>query len=232
MNMLMIQVVHAFEDSLNFHKLTKSTNHESNVAVLISTSTFFHNYRHTVNTLSLYQALKKHGGYTDENILLFLGDEVACNDRNPFKNRVFPYANHVENIYEEFHTSTFVRDDSHGHGHNQGEGYGDTNAEGTNGNNENETKNTFQQFQQEQFQTYYNDNIQVDYSGTDVTVENFFRVLLGRHDANTPPNQKIPNENTNNSKTNLLLYMTGHGGDNFFKFRDIFFRKSPFCPFA
>lgn len=187
-------------DLLNLHK-PQSTQHEHNVAILVSSSTFFHNYRHTTNTLSIYKALKKHGGYTDDNIILFLGDEVACNDRNPFKNKVFPYPDHVENIYEEFHTSSIG-------GHYS---YDGANANGED--DDNDDNNNVQQF-------YYNDNVQVDYAGSDVTVENFFRVLLGRHNANTPPNQKIPVLNSNNSKTNLLLYMTGHGGDHFFKFRD------------
>mmetsp|Transcript_16992 Transcript_16992/g.19643 ORF Transcript_16992/g.19643 Transcript_16992/m.19643 type:complete len:355 (+) Transcript_16992:40-1104(+) len=140
----------------------KSTNHKSNVAILVSSSTFFHNYRHTTNTLAMYQALKKHGGFTDDNIILFLADEVACNARNPFKNTVYPYSDHELNLYDE--------------------------------------------------------DVEVDYIGSDVTVENLWRVLLGRHDTYTPSNQRLLLKDIEN--TNLFLYITGHGGDNFFKFRD------------
>lgn len=151
--------------------------HDKNVAILLSSSTFFHNYRHTTNTLALYQSLKKYGGYNDEHILLFLGDEVACNARNPFPNTVFPYGSN---------------DNS-----NNDEGIDKDNI--WNG-------------------------VQVDYSGSDVTIENFFRALLGRHAKGTPSHQKLPLSPLSSSQTdervNLFIYMTGHGGDQFFKFRD------------
>jgi len=58
---------------------------------------------------------------------------------------------------------------------------------------------------------------QVDYTGNDVTVDNFFRVMLGRHEKYTPGHQRLQNID---SDTNLIIYVTGHGGDGFFKFRD------------
>jgi phosphatidylinositol glycan class K len=61
------------------------------------------------------------------------------------------------------------------------------------------------------------ENAQVDYTGNDVTVDNFFRVLLGRHETYTPRHQRL---HTVDQETNLFLYITGHGGDGFFKFRD------------
>lgn len=61
------------------------------------------------------------------------------------------------------------------------------------------------------------ENVQIDYGGNDVTVDNFFRVLLGRHTRYTPRHQRLHGIDED---TNLFLYMTGHGGDGFFKFRD------------
>ena len=139
----------------------EQSNHTKIVAVILSSSTFFHNYRHTSNALALYQTLKNHGSFTDENIILMLADEVACNAKNPFKEAIFPTGPDHVDLYE---------------------------------------------------------NAQVDYSGADVTVDNFFRVLLGRHEKYAPSYQRLHDIDED---TNLFLYMTGHGGDSFFKFRDV-----------
>ncbi|BFI08643.1 GPI-anchor transamidase subunit K [Marchantia polymorpha subsp. ruderalis] len=62
----------------------------------------------------------------------------------------------------------------------------------------------------------YGDNVEVDYRGYEVTVENFLRLLTGRHNAAVPRSKRlITDENSN-----ILLYMTGHGGDQFLKFQD------------
>ena len=158
---LLISVSFIFVEQI--HSL-KSTGHEKNVAILLSSSTFFHNYRHTTNTLAIYDILKTHGGFTDDNIILFLADEVACHACNP----------------EKRYVSSF--------------------GSGPDG-----WKNLY-------------DDVEVDYSGTDVTVDNFFRVLLGRHHRYTAPNQRLDNIDEN---TNVFIYLTGHGGDQFFKFRDL-----------
>jgi len=138
----------------------EKSNHTKNVAVIVSSSTFYHNYRHTTNALAIYQSLKSHGGFTDDNIILMLADEVACNARNPFKESIFPVGPDNVDLYED---------------------------------------------------------VQVDYTGADVTVDNFFRILLGRHEQFTPAYQRLHDIDED---TNLFLYTTGHGGDTFFKFRD------------
>jgi phosphatidylinositol glycan class K len=61
-----------------------------------------------------------------------------------------------------------------------------------------------------------NDELQVDYRGYEVTVENFLRVLTGRHDAAVPRSKRLLSD----EGSNVLLYMTGHGGDEFLKFQD------------
>ena len=58
--------------------------------------------------------------------------------------------------------------------------------------------------------------MEVDYRGEDVTVENFIRVMTGRHHKNTPDSQRLGSD----AKSNVLVYLTGHGGDEFLKFQD------------
>ncbi|WCJ25286.1 GPI-anchor transamidase [Euphorbia peplus] len=62
----------------------------------------------------------------------------------------------------------------------------------------------------------YGDNVEVDYRGYEVTVENFLRVLTGRHAAAVPRSKRLLSD----EGSHILLYMTGHGGDEFLKFQD------------
>ncbi|KAG6703197.1 hypothetical protein I3842_07G072500 [Carya illinoinensis] len=62
----------------------------------------------------------------------------------------------------------------------------------------------------------YGDNVEVDYRGYEVTVENFFRVLTGRHENAVPRSKRLLSD----EGSHILLYMTGHGGDEFLKFQD------------
>lgn len=62
----------------------------------------------------------------------------------------------------------------------------------------------------------YGENVEVDYRGYEVTVENFFRVLTGRHHEAVPTSKRLMSD----EHSNVLLFMTGHGGDEFFKFQD------------
>mmetsp|Transcript_6685 Transcript_6685/g.13302 ORF Transcript_6685/g.13302 Transcript_6685/m.13302 type:complete len:509 (+) Transcript_6685:87-1613(+) len=146
----------------------KPGNHTSNVAIIVSSSRYWFNYRHVTNALSIYQLLKR-GGITDDKIILMLADDIPCNMRNPFRGKIFPRG-------------------AYG-------GFGEDLMEGVN----------------------------IDYSGTDVTVDAFLRVLLGRHldgeggDSLGSHRRTLPKTDEN---TNVLVYLTGHGGDNFFKFQD------------
>lgn len=49
-----------------------------------------------------------------------------------------------------------------------------------------------------------------------VTVENFIRVLTGRLPSSTPRSKKLLTD----TGSNVLIYLTGHGGDGFLKFQD------------
>ena len=138
-------------------------NHTRNAAVLVSSSRYWHNYRHVSNVLSLYDLLKTGGKFTDDNIILMIADDIPCDGRNPHKNGIFP---------EYARTGT--------------------------GN------------------SVYNADVEIDYSGTDVTVKNFLRVLVGRHEEGETPSRMLDLT----PDTNLVVFLTGHGGDQFFKFQD------------
>ncbi|KAF8003929.1 hypothetical protein HF325_001377 [Metschnikowia pulcherrima] len=62
----------------------------------------------------------------------------------------------------------------------------------------------------------YGDDIEVDYRGYEVTVENFIRLLTDRWDANHPRSKRLLTD----ENLNIFVYLTGHGGDEFLKFQD------------
>ncbi|KAG6852661.1 hypothetical protein C0991_010115 [Blastosporella zonata] len=62
----------------------------------------------------------------------------------------------------------------------------------------------------------YGDNIEVDYRGYEVTVENLIRVLTGRMDPSVPRSKRLLTDD----RSNVFVYMTGHGGNEFLKFQD------------
>ncbi|CAF3089142.1 unnamed protein product [Rotaria sp. Silwood2] len=62
----------------------------------------------------------------------------------------------------------------------------------------------------------YGDDVEVDYRGYDVTVENFVRILTNRLPEVTPVSKRLLSDET----SNIFIYMTGHGGDGFLKFQD------------
>jgi phosphatidylinositol glycan class K len=136
-----------------------TSNHTNNWAVLVCTSRYWFNYRHIANALSLYRIVKQRG-IPDNQIILMLPDDMACNARNSFPGRVYNNRGHQLDLY--------------------------------------------------------GDDIEVDYRGTDVTVENFLRLLTGRQEAHVPRSMRL---NTD-ERSNILIYMTGHGGNEFLKFQD------------
>merc|ERR1719319_1929082 len=64
----------------------------------------------------------------------------------------------------------------------------------------------------------YGDDVEVDYRGYEVTVENLVRLLTGRLPANTPRSKRLLTD----AGSNILIYMTGHGGDGFLKFQKFY----------
>lgn len=67
-----------------------------------------------------------------------------------------------------------------------------------------------------QFINVYGDDVEVDYRGYEVTVDNFVRLLTGR----LPPGSPRSKQLLSDEGSNILLYLTGHGGDGFLKFQD------------
>ncbi|KAJ1502653.1 glycosylphosphatidylinositol anchor biosynthesis [Coelomomyces lativittatus] len=131
----------------------------NNWAVLVCTSRFWFNYRHIANTLSMYRSVKRLG-IPDENIILMLADDVACNPRNRWPARVINDAKQRLDLYGK--------------------------------------------------------EVEVDYRGYDVTVENFIRLLTGRHEKDVPRSKRLRSDH----QSRIFIYMTGHGGDEFLKFQD------------
>lgn len=62
----------------------------------------------------------------------------------------------------------------------------------------------------------YGQDAEVDYRGDEVTAENFIRLLTGRHQEGTPRSKKLLTD----EGSNILIYLTGHGGNGFLKFQD------------
>ncbi|KAL8909697.1 MAG: hypothetical protein Q9207_000006 [Kuettlingeria erythrocarpa] len=62
----------------------------------------------------------------------------------------------------------------------------------------------------------YGDNIEVDYRGYEVTVESFIRLLTDRLGEQVPRSKRLGTD----AGSNVLVYMTGHGGNEFLKFQD------------
>lgn len=62
----------------------------------------------------------------------------------------------------------------------------------------------------------YGENVEVDYRGYEVTVENFIRLLTDRWSEDQPKSKRLLTD----ENSNIFIYMTGHGGDDFLKFQD------------
>eukprot|EP00124_Ichthyophonus_hoferi_P002497 Ihof_evm5s172 gene=Ihof_evmTU5s172 len=62
----------------------------------------------------------------------------------------------------------------------------------------------------------YGDHVEVDYRGYDVNAESFVRLMTGRTEDGTPQSKKLLTDD----RSNILVYLTGHGANNFIKFQD------------
>lgn len=145
-----------------------STSHsrtEDTWIVIVSTSRFWQNYRHTTNALAMYWAAKR-SGVPDDHIVLMVAEKHACDARNVYPGTAF--------ADKDLSVSLFCS------------------------------------------------GVEIDYVGDSVTAVNFLRVLTGNVPAGTPKHQQIfPTKNSN-----VVVYMTGHSGDNFMKFHDYEFISS------
>ncbi|GMH82673.1 hypothetical protein TL16_g09339 [Triparma laevis f. inornata] len=143
---------------LLLHAHASSSSPSATHAVIVSTSRYWFNYRHTSNALSVYHLLRSQN-VPDSNIILMLADDLPENVRNIEHGKMYGERKRTNDLYE---------------------------------------------------------NVEVDYSGRDVTVETFLQVLSGRHSPSTPDSLRLHTT----KESNVVLYLTGHGGDEFLKFQD------------
>ena len=70
----------------------------------------------------------------------------------------------------------------------------------------------------ESYHHFNRDNfgVETDYRGDEVSVDSFMRLLTGRHKEGTPTSKMLQSGND----SNILIFLSGHGGDEFLKFRD------------
>ncbi|XP_076949019.1 vacuolar-processing enzyme-like [Bidens hawaiensis] len=119
-------------------------------AVLLAGSNGYWNYRHQSDVCHAYQILKN-GGIKDENIVVFMYDDIANNEENPRPGTIINSPN-GDDVY---------------HG------------------------------------------VPKDYTGKDVTVDNFFAVLLGNKTAVKGGSGKVVNSGPND---HIFIFYSDHGG--------------------
>jgi glycosylphosphatidylinositol transamidase (GPIT) subunit GPI8 len=184
------------------------SDHTNNWAVIVSTSKYWFNYRHNSDALTFYHLVKEQG-IPDSNIILMIPEDVACTTKNVIPGTVYnepnKYKHNEEKLYNfsPFKMERFFAEDRKKNGQN---GYKKSEFEKENNGYSGYDLNNL----------YDESSIEIDYKGDDVTVENFLRVLTGRHDPTTPRNKRL----NSNHNSNLFIYISGHGGDQFLKFRD------------
>ncbi|KAF5468077.1 hypothetical protein F2P56_012258 [Juglans regia] len=119
-------------------------------AVLIAGSSGYWNYRHQADICHAYQILRK-DGLKDENIIVFMYDDIALNEENP-KPGVIINSPNGSDVYK---------------------------------------------------------GVPKDYTGEDVTVGNFFAVILGNRTALTGGSGKVVDSGPND---HIFIYYSDHGG--------------------
>ncbi len=160
--------------------------------VIVCTSRYWFNYRHLANALAIYKEVRAQG-ISDERILLMSALEAAMDPRNPFPGEIYS-TNSAKNMI---------------------------NARKIARNNANFQKNSsiidgdvVNDLGLHSF--HMPGDVIVDYSGNDCNVDAFLRLLTGRHPYGTALSQQL----RSGPNSRVLLYMTGHGGNEFLKFHD------------
>ena len=72
--------------------------YKNNFYIILSSSKFYFNFRHTGNSMIFYRHLKDHG-IDDSRILLMLPDNHACNARSQEKGHVRYWMRNNDNFY-------------------------------------------------------------------------------------------------------------------------------------
>jgi phosphatidylinositol glycan class K len=63
----------------------------NNWAVFVATSRFWSNYRESVNLYYFYETVRSLG-IPDSRIVMFLGEDIPCNPRNPYPGEIFGFS--------------------------------------------------------------------------------------------------------------------------------------------
>jgi len=67
--------------------------YSNNVYILLSSSKFYFNYRHSTNVLMVYEYLKDKG-ITDDQIILMIPSDHGCNPKNLFPGTIYHNTEH------------------------------------------------------------------------------------------------------------------------------------------
>lgn len=73
---------------------------EGNKAVLIAASSGWDNYRHQADILAYYQLLKSNG-FTDDDIILIMADDLVFNASNPYPGIITRDNKNIVNLYDD-----------------------------------------------------------------------------------------------------------------------------------
>ncbi|XP_071685915.1 vacuolar-processing enzyme beta-isozyme-like [Rutidosis leptorrhynchoides] len=82
LTLLVVQLSEASRSSLFSFTNDQSPSNSTKWAVLVAGSSGYYNYRHQADVCHAYQILKR-GGLNDENIIVFMYDDIANNTMNP-----------------------------------------------------------------------------------------------------------------------------------------------------
>jgi len=162
-------------------------------AVIVCTSRYWFNYRHFANALAIYKEVRALG-VPDEHIVLMSSLDTAMDPRNPFPGEMYS-TNSAKDMLagRDFFWNNRSGSSTH-------TPLSSSSSDGT---------ADYHNFHQP-------GDVQVDYSGPACNIDSFLRLLTGRHLPGTPLQQRL----RSGPRSKVLLYLTGHGGDEFLKFHD------------
>ncbi|PHJ20136.1 peptidase c13 family protein [Cystoisospora suis] len=183
----------------------------NNWAVIVNTSRYWYNYRHTANALSIYHTVKRLG-IPDSRIILMLADDHACSPRNAFPGQVFNGEARRLNLYGG---KTGEREEDEENERRRSFSRGGRSESGTS-DERGEDEDTRRGGEEEEQHQSDLEEVEVDYRGDEVQVDAFLRLLAGRHSPDTPRGKRLLTD----ENSHVLVYLSGHGGEGFLKFQD------------
>ena len=139
-----------------------------------------------------------------------LSEDAACNPRNLFAGRVRGDGTGV--------TDRELYDGDHDNHQNNNNNNNNNNKASSNSNSKSKSNSEGSQFFGGDMPCHLDDGgaPEIDYRGGQVTVEAFLRVLTGRVEESAPRGKHL----NSGPNSNVLLFLTGHSGENFIKFQD------------